>query len=206
MAEPVSTVDIEDVLASIRRLVIEEGGTTATLAPPVAPSAVPAAAPPAAPLVLTAEQRIAAPPGVAPRPVGAGGPAPARLPPLVLVSPLQAPVVEEAVLAPLAPEVPWVDPLADDPVADGPPSGPGDEAVSADAPPDDEDDEDGSLLPVPSPDLAPAPAVLDEGQLRDLVAEVVRAELEGPLGERITHNVRKLVRREILAILASRGL
>ena len=40
-------------------------------------------------------------------------------------------------------------------------------------------------------------AVLDEEALRDLVAEIVREELMGTLGERITRNVRKLVRREI---------
>lgn len=40
-------------------------------------------------------------------------------------------------------------------------------------------------------------AVLDEDALRDLVADIVRQELQGTLGERITRNVRKLVRREI---------
>ena len=40
-------------------------------------------------------------------------------------------------------------------------------------------------------------AVLDEDALRDLVADIVRQELQGALGERITRNVRKLVRREI---------
>ncbi|MEM6482144.1 MAG: hypothetical protein AAF681_09880, partial [Pseudomonadota bacterium] len=40
-------------------------------------------------------------------------------------------------------------------------------------------------------------AVLDEDALRDLVSEIVRQELQGSLGERITRNVRKLVRREI---------
>jgi len=44
---------------------------------------------------------------------------------------------------------------------------------------------------------------LDEDALRDLVSEVVREELTGPLGERITRNVRKLVRREIYRILSS---
>ncbi|MEM6578301.1 MAG: hypothetical protein AAF678_07405 [Pseudomonadota bacterium] len=39
--------------------------------------------------------------------------------------------------------------------------------------------------------------VLDEAALRDLVSEIVRQELQGSLGERITRNVRKLVRREI---------
>ncbi len=39
-----------------------------------------------------------------------------------------------------------------------------------------------------------------EDALRDLIAEVVRAELSGELGERITRNVRKLVRREMRMI------
>ncbi len=42
--------------------------------------------------------------------------------------------------------------------------------------------------------------------LRDLVAEIIREELRGPLGERITGNVRMLVRREINRALASRNL
>ncbi len=46
-------------------------------------------------------------------------------------------------------------------------------------------------------------ALLDEEALRDLVAEIVREELMGTLGERITRNVRKLVRREIHRALNS---
>lgn len=46
-------------------------------------------------------------------------------------------------------------------------------------------------------------AVLDEDALRDLVSEIVRQELQGALGERITRNVRKLVRREIHRALTS---
>lgn len=48
--------------------------------------------------------------------------------------------------------------------------------------------------------------VLDEEALRELVADIVRSELQGPLGERITRNVRKLVRREIHRALAARDL
>lgn len=48
-------------------------------------------------------------------------------------------------------------------------------------------------------------AVLDEEMLRDLVGEIVRQELQGPLGERITRNVRKLVRREINRAMTSRS-
>ncbi|MBM1221626.1 hypothetical protein JQU17_12040 [Ponticoccus sp. SC2-23] len=47
--------------------------------------------------------------------------------------------------------------------------------------------------------------VLDEETLRRMVAEIVREELQGPLGERITRNVRKLVRREIYRALAEQG-
>lgn len=44
----------------------------------------------------------------------------------------------------------------------------------------------------------------DDEPLRDLIAEIVRQELAGELGERITRNVRKLVRREIRQLLATR--
>lgn len=47
---------------------------------------------------------------------------------------------------------------------------------------------------------------LDEAMLRDLVSEIVRSELQGVLGERITRNVRKLVRREIHRALTAQEL
>ena len=47
---------------------------------------------------------------------------------------------------------------------------------------------------------------LDEESLRELVADIVRQELQGALGERITRNVRKLVRREIHRALAAHDL
>lgn len=46
-----------------------------------------------------------------------------------------------------------------------------------------------------------APPQIDDARLRALVLDAVRQELQGPLGERITHNVRKLVRREIFRVL-----
>lgn len=49
-------------------------------------------------------------------------------------------------------------------------------------------------------------AVIDEDALRDMVSEIVREELQGALGERITRNVRKLVRREIHRALMSQGV
>ena len=48
--------------------------------------------------------------------------------------------------------------------------------------------------------------LIDEDALRDLVSDIVRAELQGALGERITRNVRKLVRREIHRALTAQDL
>jgi hypothetical protein len=56
-------------------------------------------------------------------------------------------------------------------------------------------DEDGTPL-----------AVLDETALTEIVRQVLRAELQGDLGERITRNVRKLVRAEINRALIARDL
>ena len=49
-------------------------------------------------------------------------------------------------------------------------------------------------------------AVLDEDALRDMVSQLLRDELQGVLGERITRNVRRLVRREIQRAIAMREL
>ena len=48
--------------------------------------------------------------------------------------------------------------------------------------------------------------LMDEEALRDLVSEIVRSELQGALGERITRNVRKLVRREIHRALTAQEI
>ena len=55
-------------------------------------------------------------------------------------------------------------------------------------------------------DLGGDEQVIDEAVLRDLVSEIVREELQGALGERITRNVRKLVRREIHRALTAQDL
>jgi len=51
--------------------------------------------------------------------------------------------------------------------------------------------------------MANVTAGLDADALRALVIATVHEELGGELGERITQNVRKLVRREINRVLAS---
>jgi hypothetical protein len=48
--------------------------------------------------------------------------------------------------------------------------------------------------------------VLDEQALQEIVRQTLRAELQGELGERITRNVRKLVRAEINRALMARDL
>jgi hypothetical protein len=60
----------------------------------------------------------------------------------------------------------------------------------------------GSAASVEDGIAAEAADLLDDATLRRIVAEVVREELQGSLGERITRNVRKLVRREIRIVLA----
>ncbi len=47
---------------------------------------------------------------------------------------------------------------------------------------------------------------LDEEALREIIVDVVREELQGVLGQRITRNVRKMVRREIRLALAAEDL
>ena len=98
----------------------------------------------------------------------------------------------------------WQDEASDTVATDADQDDEMDEAVDAyayhvedDADPDLEelaelDDDDGSIL--------------DEEALRELVADIVRQELQGALGERITRNVRKLVRREIHRALTSQDL
>ncbi|WP_322866476.1 hypothetical protein U5922_009895 [Aquicoccus sp. G2-2] len=72
---------------------------------------------------------------------------------------------------------------------------------------DDIEDADADMDFAPQSDVfAAEETVLDEGALREIVAEIVRQELQGSLGERITRNVRKLVRREIHRALAAREL
>ncbi len=48
--------------------------------------------------------------------------------------------------------------------------------------------------------------IFDEAVLRELVRDIIREELQGGLGARITRNVRKLVRAEIARALATQDL
>lgn len=56
--------------------------------------------------------------------------------------------------------------------------------------------------------LAPlaASGLIAEEDLRDMVSDIIRQELRGSLGVQMTHNMRKMVRREIFRIMASNSL
>ncbi len=63
--------------------------------------------------------------------------------------------------------------------------------------------------PDPSPVKGPATGkddefVIDENTLRDLVAQLLREELRGAMGERLTRSIRKLVRAEVARALSER--
>lgn len=53
---------------------------------------------------------------------------------------------------------------------------------------------------------SPAEMTIDEQMIRDIVRDLIREELQGDMGERITRNVRKLVRAEIARVLATQDL
>lgn len=78
-------------------------------------------------------------------------------------------------------------------------------AEDVEAIPCSEDDgaEDADIIEAAAPDQDAL--FVDEDTLREIVSELVRSELQGDLGDRITRNVRKLVRREIHHALASRN-
>lgn len=92
------------------------------------------------------------------------------------------------------------DPMAADldgdaPVARGIEGGGDDHVATAQRMPTEILDADGTPL-----------AVLDEAALQEIVRQMIREELQGALGERITRNVRKLVRAEINRALVARDL
>lgn len=110
-------------------------------------------------------------------------------------------------VAPSEAEAPEEDTRATDPFVfvsrhstPGPEAQPVEEANAEDASDAYEDDTSATLL------AEGTPAYIDEEALRDMVVEIVREELQGALGERITRNVRRLVRREIHRALASQEL
>ncbi len=222
MADSMKTQEIEDVLTSIRRLVSED------LRPAPRPLTRPAGR-----LVLTPALRVEAPvasPGVLRltgaalvRPPSGGD---AGYVEEIETPPAPAPEVRGHWTAETMPEVTWL--AGEEPWE---PSEPlafvAHRRVSATPVPQADDAIKAEMIrqlaaealleetaedPAAPSGQGAAPDVLvltdpalpmDEG-LRDMVRQIIRDELAGPLGERITRNVRKLVRIELRRALAAR--
>lgn len=100
-------------------------------------------------------------------------------------------LVDEAVAPPVeAPTAEAAEPVAEDRAHSVPPQDRAEPRMPAEM-----IDADGTPL-----------AVLDEAALQEIVRQMIREELQGDLGERITRNVRKLVRAEINRALIARDL
>lgn len=245
MPDAMSSVEIEDVLSSIRRLVSEElrpapRQVPADVAVPQAAETAPPSPAPAADdkLMLTPALRVVPQAQVAP-------PRPVVLPRLHLGVETVARVVASTLERKVAAQsTEWESEVGDPPLLfnamqwteDGwmPPSAQvvqfaptvADGAASW-AQVDPEAAEPEALHPTPiaepdpqwadqaeaevvaqleaQPEAAPE-LRLDEQALRDLVRTLILEELQGSLGERITRNVRKLVRAEIARTISVHGV
>jgi len=82
------------------------------------------------------------------------------------------------------------------------------ETEDMDKPADDSpvDDMDDREILTSDPSAFNTGILIDEDTLRDMISDIVRQELQGDLGEKITRNVRKLVRREIHRTMVSNEL
>ncbi len=69
-----------------------------------------------------------------------------------------------------------------------------------------EDRQDDHAVAAPAEPSDHDAIAMDEDALRALVAEVIREELQGNVGERITRNVKRLVRREVQRALSMKSL
>ena len=79
-------------------------------------------------------------------------------------------------------------------------AGLGEDDVADDLPPEAEvlqGSDDAAEAPVPD---------IDADALADMVRDLLREELQGALGERMTRNIRKMVRAEVARIFATRDL
>jgi hypothetical protein len=230
MSEPMSSVEIEDVLSSIRRLVSEDlrPATPRTPAPAENHAPAPAAEQVASKLILTPALRV-----VPPETKAEAAPATAvedwdeaeqaafvAVDDDTLADPADESGAGAEILtlslpgeAAAAPDATWVE--VETPEATGWTDPP---VAAAEAEPVD------SAAPDPAwadaaeaevrrqlagdlndaDEMPGAAMTMEEEILRELVRDIIREELQGALGERITRNVRKLVRAEIARAAALR--
>lgn len=210
MSERMSNTDIEDVLSSIRRLVSDDlrPGHAAVPQPTPAP-----ARPPVPRLVLTPALRVSPDPVPAPPPVQAEArdTLADRLAELEVLMAGQAPDFEDEVApaVPVSPDAALFDRVAGaGPAPVDSPAVPEAPHVDADAEPDappalPRDTADATVWPEGSLDEG---LLQNEAVLRALIRDVLREELQGVMGERVTRNLRKLIRAEIARALTARGI
>ncbi len=208
MSDPVTNVPIEDVLSSIRKLVSEEVRAQVTphaalLTRTVQPGQ------PAGKLILTPALRVVEGDDFgAEDEIIAGFAEDAEpededtsaivLRPFATLSRLRDRDAAQSQPTPVAGDVLWdAEEAGEAPVAASHRMGEEDSAETT--------DRRAPISDVPT-DLLAHDTPQDDGDdaLRDLVTEILRQELQGPLGERITRNVRKLVRSEIQRALNAR--
>lgn len=229
MSEAMTDPEIEDILASIRRLVAQERRPRPERlilteefrvrqanipAPPLFPHAPPGAPSAARPSVTEAVAEVVR---ASRAEVARAEPVPRVAPEARVTPPVAAPDAATqpapSAGAPLSPS-----PLAPAPAAAEVPDAPDPEALEASL------RELEARIPEPPPEPRPAEpagagravaqgeimgddvAFIDEDDLERMVARIVREELRGQLGERITAQVRKLVRAEIARALDERNL
>ncbi|MGR3496605.1 hypothetical protein [Citreimonas sp.] len=195
MSDPVPNDDADEVLSSIRRLVAEKPE------PARVPAAHDAARRPGR-FVLTDALRVVDPAVDPQSHADQDGPEGRRLAPVVLTGPT-FPEGDEAD-APAGTSDPLTGMVrrelaraAEDVTAGG------DIGPAGDDTPRSNTVLDGERHDQPT---GATPDTPEDEALRRLVAEISRAELQGALGERITRNVQKLVRREIQRALLTRDM
>lgn len=214
MSEPTTSVDLEDVLTSIRRLVSEEAHDV--VLDQVKPQRS------ADRLVLTPALRIAeaeTPADTVEEPSATevvAEEAPAEVPLLLNRGPSDALPIDRKISSLSAAvsraeeeyeaeegdmfggiskmPLPWAETHPNDPLSGRAEGGDVIDDEFEDEAIDDQDTTEGTLVG------------LNEDMLRAMVAQIVREELQGEMGERITRNVRKLIRREINRALAIQDL
>lgn len=116
--------------------------------------------------------------------------------------------VTEAVpeAAPEAVVAPEVEPVAIEAPAEADAGSGAEQAAYVGSAPHDQEPQEAQAWGEAESDADEDDAVLDEETLRLLIAQIVRDELRGQLGERLTHLVRKLVRAEIAKALDDRAI
>ncbi len=205
MSESVSNAEIEDVLTSIRRLVSGDEGKPAAKADVAArkPSA-------AAKLILTADFRVSdAPKGAAnaeEKPAETATFRHAAEPEQSETKPSLESTIAELEAAIGEQDEEWEPDgsgFEEDAEAEAVMTAPIKDMMGTKQPIDEIEDAEIIEDELAAGLFAGDDPEFDEEALREMVSEIVRQELQGALGERITRNVRKLVRREINRVLAA---